>query len=66
MDDLVPHFKQTLDFKIKESAVKQEREKNQEVVRAVLRCILAVEGLGGGMCFLFATSFLFLALMAGV
>lgn len=43
MDDLVAPLKQTLDFKIRSNAVKQELEKNQELVRATLRCIVGLE-----------------------
>ncbi|CAO3635273.1 unnamed protein product [Cunninghamella blakesleeana] len=43
LDDLVAPLKQTLDFKIRSNAVKQELEKNQELVRATLRCIVGLE-----------------------
>ncbi|KAI7863566.1 armadillo-type protein [Spinellus fusiger] len=42
LDDLVIPFKSTLDFKMRSNAVKQEVEKNQELVRAALRCIVAL------------------------
>ncbi|KAI8375217.1 armadillo-type protein [Blakeslea trispora] len=45
LDDLVATFKATLDFKMRSNAVKQEIEKNQELVRAVLRCIVALHPL---------------------
>ncbi|KAL0093191.1 TATA binding protein interacting protein [Phycomyces blakesleeanus] len=45
LDDLVSPFKSTLDFKMRSNAVKQEVEKNQELVRATLRCIVALSGL---------------------
>ncbi|OBZ85871.1 Cullin-associated NEDD8-dissociated protein 1 [Choanephora cucurbitarum] len=45
LDNLVTPFKTTLDFKMRSNAVKQEIEKNQELVRAVLRCIVALHPL---------------------
>ncbi|CEP12785.1 hypothetical protein [Parasitella parasitica] len=45
LDDLIEPFKATLDFKMRSNAVKQEIEKNQELIRAVLRCIVAVSPL---------------------
>lgn len=42
LDDLVTPLKTTLDFKMRSNAVKQEVEKNQELIRAALRCILAL------------------------
>ncbi|KAI8099719.1 armadillo-type protein [Halteromyces radiatus] len=42
LDDLVAPLKATLDFKIRSNAVKQELEKNQELVRATIRCIVAL------------------------
>ncbi|CAO3610365.1 unnamed protein product [Cunninghamella echinulata] len=45
LDDLVTPLKQTLDFKIRSNAVKQELEKNQELVRATLRCIVGLDHL---------------------
>jgi cullin-associated NEDD8-dissociated protein 1 len=42
LDDLIEPFKVTLDFKMRSNAVKQEVEKNQELVRAALRCIVAL------------------------
>ncbi|CAO0798288.1 unnamed protein product [Mucor circinelloides] len=45
LDDLIEPFKATLDFKMRSNAVKQEVEKNQELIRAVLRCIVALSPL---------------------
>ncbi|KAI8083963.1 armadillo-type protein [Gilbertella persicaria] len=45
LDDLVTPFKATLEFKMRSNAVKQEVEKNQELIRAVLRCIVALHPL---------------------
>ncbi|KAI9483260.1 MAG: armadillo-type protein [Benjaminiella poitrasii] len=42
LNNLVEPFKATLDFKMRSNAVKQEVEKNQELIRAVLRCIIAL------------------------
>ncbi|KAI9258536.1 armadillo-type protein [Sporodiniella umbellata] len=42
LDDLVEPLKTTLDFKMRSNAVKQEVEKNQELIRADLRCILSL------------------------
>ncbi|KAI7907940.1 armadillo-type protein [Cokeromyces recurvatus] len=42
LNDFVEPFKTTLDFKMRSNAVKQEVEKNQELIRAVLRCIVAL------------------------
>jgi cullin-associated NEDD8-dissociated protein 1 len=38
-------MKSTLDFKIRSNAVKQEIEKNQELVRATVRCIVSLADL---------------------
>lgn len=38
-------MKATLDFKIRSNAVKQELEKNQELVRATIRCIVSLADL---------------------
>ena len=45
MDDLVDPLKSTLDFKMRSNAVKQEVEKNQELVRATLRCMVGLANL---------------------
>lgn len=45
LDDLVAPFKTTLEFKMRSNAVKQEVEKNQELVKANLRCIVALASL---------------------
>ncbi|KAI9276714.1 armadillo-type protein [Phascolomyces articulosus] len=45
LDDLVDPLKSTLDFKMRSNAVKQEVEKNQELVRATLRCMVGLAGL---------------------
>ncbi|KAI8366037.1 armadillo-type protein [Radiomyces spectabilis] len=45
LDDLVIPMKSTLDFKMRSNAVKQEVEKNQELVRATLRCMVALSAL---------------------
>lgn len=45
MDDLVAPLKATLDVKMRSNAVKQEVEKNQELIRAALRCIIALNNL---------------------
>lgn len=45
LDDLVEPLKTTLDFKMRSNAVKQEVEKNQELIRADLRCILSLSSL---------------------
>jgi hypothetical protein len=45
LDDFVTPFKTTLDFKMRSNAVKQEVEKNQELVRAVLRCVISLNPL---------------------
>lgn len=45
LDDLVKPLKQPLDFKLRSNAVKQEVEKNQELIRADLRCIVALNHL---------------------
>ncbi|KAI8644343.1 armadillo-type protein [Parasitella parasitica] len=45
LDDIIEPFKAILDFKMRSNAVKQEVEKNQELIRAVLRCIVAVSPL---------------------
>ncbi|ORX60348.1 TIP120-domain-containing protein [Hesseltinella vesiculosa] len=42
LDDFVAPMKATLDTKLRNNAVKQEMEKNQEVVRATLRCITSL------------------------
>ncbi|KAF7722886.1 Cullin-associated NEDD8-dissociated protein 1 [Apophysomyces ossiformis] len=42
LDDLVAPLKATLDFKMRSNAVKQEVERNQELVRATLRCIVSL------------------------
>ncbi|RUS33043.1 hypothetical protein BC938DRAFT_473352 [Jimgerdemannia flammicorona] len=39
LDDAVEPLKATLNYKVKQTAVKQEVEKNQELVRSALRCI---------------------------
>lgn len=39
LDDAVEPLKSTLNHKVKQTAVKQEVEKNQELVRSALRCI---------------------------
>ncbi|RUS15042.1 TATA-binding protein interacting [Endogone sp. FLAS-F59071] len=39
LDDTVEPLKSTLNHKVKQTAVKQEVEKNQELVRSALRCI---------------------------
>ncbi|KAI8337575.1 armadillo-type protein [Chlamydoabsidia padenii] len=46
LDLFVPPMKATLDFKIRSNAVKQELEKNQELVRATIRCIVSLSDLG--------------------
>jgi cullin-associated NEDD8-dissociated protein 1 len=38
-------MKATLDFKIRSNAVKQEIEKNQELVRATVRCVVSLSDL---------------------
>ncbi|RCH96938.1 Cullin-associated NEDD8-dissociated protein 1 [Rhizopus azygosporus] len=48
LDDLVDPLKVTLDFKMRSNAVKQEVEKNQELIRADLRCIYALSPLCDG------------------
>lgn len=45
LDELVTPFKTTLDVKMRSNAVKQEVEKNQELIRAALRCIIALNQL---------------------
>ena len=45
LDDLVDPLKSTLDFKMRSNAVKQEVEKNQELVRATLRCMVGLANL---------------------
>ncbi|KAG0170737.1 Cullin-associated NEDD8-dissociated protein 1 [Apophysomyces sp. BC1034] len=45
LDDLVNPLKTTLDFKMRSNAVKQEVERNQELVRATLRCIVTLASL---------------------
>ncbi|KAI9258404.1 armadillo-type protein [Helicostylum pulchrum] len=45
LDDLITPFKTTLDVKMRSNAVKQEVEKNQELIRAALRCIIALNHL---------------------
>lgn len=45
LDELIVPFKTTLDFKMRSNAVKQEVEKNQELIRAVIRCIVALNPL---------------------
>lgn len=45
LDDLVAPFNTTLEFKMRSNAVKQEVEKNQELVKANLRCIVALASL---------------------
>ncbi|KAI9488039.1 armadillo-type protein [Zychaea mexicana] len=45
LDELVDPFKATLEFKMRSNAVKQEVEKNQELVRATLRCMVGLAGL---------------------
>ncbi|KAI8987133.1 armadillo-type protein [Pilobolus umbonatus] len=45
LDDLISPFKTTLDFKMRSNAVKQEVEKNQELIRAALRCIHSLSAL---------------------
>ncbi|CAO3590165.1 unnamed protein product [Absidia cylindrospora] len=45
LDNFVAPMKATLDFKIRSNAVKQEIEKNQELVRATVRCIVALSDL---------------------
>ncbi|KAI8139309.1 armadillo-type protein [Fennellomyces sp. T-0311] len=45
LDDLVDPLKITLEFKMRSNAVKQEVEKNQELVRATLRCMVGLAGL---------------------
>lgn len=51
LDEYAEPLKITLDFKMRSNAVKQEVEKNQELVRATLRCIVSLQGLEhSGMC----------------
>lgn len=51
LDEYAEPLKTTLDFKMRSNAVKQEVEKNQELVRATLRCIVSLQGLEhSGMC----------------
>ncbi|KAG2206299.1 hypothetical protein INT47_007313 [Mucor saturninus] len=45
LDDLVAPLKATLDVKMRSNAVKQEVEKNQELIRAALRCIISLNNL---------------------
>ncbi|CDS10708.1 hypothetical protein LRAMOSA11194 [Lichtheimia ramosa] len=45
LDEYAEPLKITLDFKMRSNAVKQEVEKNQELVRATLRCIVSLQGL---------------------
>ncbi|KAI8071314.1 armadillo-type protein [Gongronella butleri] len=45
LDDFVVPLKATLDVKLRSNAVKQEMEKNQEVVRATLRCIASLSNI---------------------
>jgi cullin-associated NEDD8-dissociated protein 1 len=53
LDDLVTPLKTTLDFKMRSNAVKQEVEKNQELIRAALRCIYALNHLSEPSKFFF-------------
>ncbi|KAI9310911.1 armadillo-type protein [Dichotomocladium elegans] len=45
LDDFVDPLKATLDTKMRSNAVKQEVEKNQELVRATLRCMVSLNAL---------------------
>ncbi|KAH8556542.1 armadillo-type protein [Umbelopsis sp. PMI_123] len=45
IDDMISPLKATIDFKVKGNAVKQEVEKNQELVRSALRAVAALSKL---------------------
>lgn len=45
IDEMVTPLKATIDFKVKGNAVKQEVEKNQELVRSALRAVAALSKL---------------------
>jgi len=45
IDDMIGPLKATIDFKVKGNAVKQEVEKNQELVRSALRAVASLSKL---------------------
>jgi cullin-associated NEDD8-dissociated protein 1 len=45
IDEMIGPLKATIDFKVKGNAVKQEVEKNQELVRSALRAVAALSKL---------------------
>ncbi|KAI8979576.1 armadillo-type protein [Mycotypha africana] len=45
LDEFVTPLKSTLEFKMRSNAVKQEVEKNQELIRGALRCIMILNQL---------------------
>ncbi|GKD08966.1 cullin-associated NEDD8-dissociated protein 1 [Tanacetum coccineum] len=50
LDSLVDHLQKTVNFRPKQDAVKQEVDRNEDMIRSALRAISSLNRISGGDC----------------